>query len=368
MVATLKDIAKRTGLSVPSVSLILNGQGHKFRTESCKAVFAAAQSLKYRPDMVMRRMGRASPRRDAIGLLVRQGLDCDSAEPATQPLICGIHDFLLERDQLTVMLNMEHVQAPLERNPPRLLAERFVDGMVILGQGLPLALEEMVQHYEIPAVWVRQGPGADHDTLLIDEVQAGRLATEHVIGLGHQQIAYLPTPQIALETGEALPTQARTPSALREQGYRAAMAGANLEPLALDAAQVSAGRFQDVVELILASQRTPQPVTAVVAGSSLVAIRLLSELNLTKLRCPRDLSLIAASDVLALHETWAPLTRVRCDRYAVGRDAAQMLMTKLEHDLEPQTSRTYRSELVEGQTTARPGGTTRRAPGKPANA
>lgn len=350
MVATLKDIARKTGLSVPSVSLILNGQGHKFRTESCKAVFAAAESLRYRPDMVMRRMGRASPRRDAIGLLIRQNPDSDSTEPALQPIICGIHDHLLEHDQLMVMLNMEHVPQPLHRNPPRLLAERFVDGMVVISQGLPAALQEMIEHYEIPAVWLGHQP-RDHDGLIIDEAHAGRLCTEHLLQLGHQRIVYLPTPALQGDS-DLSPAAPASPSTLREQGYRAAMAAANLEPMALDAQEVAPAHFAAAVEKIAATHRTRKPVTAIVAGCSAMALRLLAELNLTRLRCPRDLSVMAASDATALHDAWASLSRVRCDRYAIGRDAARMLLDKLADPEEPRRSRVYRGEVVEGQTTA----------------
>jgi LacI family transcriptional regulator len=350
MVATLKDIAKQTGLSVPSVSLILNGQGHKFRTESCKAVFAAARALKYRPDMVMRRMGRASTRRDAIGLLVRSDTSASAAEPAVQEYMAGINDYLLERDQLMVVVNVNRHLDNLERNPPRLLTERFVDGMIVVDIGLPPCLQAMIEDYEIMAVWLRSHCNQQHDCVTPDDVHGGQIATEHLLQMGHKRIMFVPTPWAEAEGGGNCDA-----AKLRQQGYEQAMASAGLESrIACTSVGNPDQAFHDVIDNLVASHRGRDAVTAVVTGSFDLAIKTISSLNLTPLRCPRDLSIVSAGDMSALHDAWPNISRVCCDRYAIGRHAAELLIRKVEQNGQPQPSRVFRGQIVSGATSAAP--------------
>src|SRR5947209_15536469 len=68
---TLKDVARRAGVSIPTVSLIINGRNMPFKESTRAAVLEAVESLNYRPDSIARRNASGSNRRDAIGLLLR---------------------------------------------------------------------------------------------------------------------------------------------------------------------------------------------------------------------------------------------------------------------------------------------------------
>ncbi|MCE9589818.1 MAG: LacI family DNA-binding transcriptional regulator [Planctomycetes bacterium] len=175
MAATLKDIAHKTGLSVPSVCLILNGHGHKFRPESVQAVQQAAKDLRYRPDMIMRRKGQASSRHDAIGVMVVSDGAGRTPGPAVHEALWGVNHYLLERDQLMVFVGLDGRHA--NGKTPRLLAERFIDGLIVVGTGTPVELTQMVDHFQIPCVWLNTDRRGRHDCVYADDEQAARDST-----------------------------------------------------------------------------------------------------------------------------------------------------------------------------------------------
>ncbi|MBI1337977.1 MAG: LacI family DNA-binding transcriptional regulator [Phycisphaera sp.] len=348
MVATLKDIAKKTGLSIPSVSLILNGQGHKFRRESCRAVLDAARELKYRPDMVMRRLGRASTRRDAIGLLVQSESTHDVTDQPVHEYMCGVNDELLEPDQLLVVLKLNSLMSRNGHKPPRLLSERFVDGLILVETGLPESLQGLISDFDIMSVNLNTQKREDFDCVFADDAHSGALATQHLIELGHKRILFLPAP-LKQSDGSIKP---RYSSYQREHGYVSAMKAKGLVP---ECTELSAGlddHIHTLIERIVASHSNHAPITGIVAGSMGLAIKTIEMLNLTPLRCPRDVSVMSAGDLRLFHTAWPHVSRITCDRYVMGRWAARMLLSKIQGEGRPQPSLEYKGELIRGGTTA----------------
>jgi len=356
--ATLKDIAKRTGLSVPSVCLILNGRGGKFRETTRQAVLKAARELKYRPDMVMRRMGRASARRDAVGFLVRSASASPIGDRVIQEYFSGTNDVLLEHDQLMVVAKLSHLADGPDQRPPRLIAERFIDGLLLVETALPESLERLIEHYEIVTVWINPHRAGEMDCAYPDNVHAGRIATEHLLELGHRHIAFVRSHLLNDDR-----QMVRTYSTVhRERGYREALSAAGFEPNAMDCltpntreaeepGSISATDLDATCQQIVESFKTDNPITGVVVASFGNAIRLLECLNMTDLSCPDDVSIIAAGDLHLFRDGWAQISRVTCDRYTIGRWGAEMLLDKINNDGKPQPSRIYRGEITAGETT-----------------
>lgn len=363
MAATLKDIAKRTGLSVPSVCLILNGRGDKFRETTRQSVLKAARELKYRPDMVMRRMGRASARRDAVGFLVRTASASPIGDQVIHEYLCGTNDVLLEHDQLMVLAKLSHLADGPDQRPPRLIAERFIDGLLLVETALPESLERLIEHYEIVTVWINPQRAGETDCAYPDNIHAGRLATEHLLSLGHTNVAFVRSHHVRKDGSIVQPFSAQH----REQGYREAITTAGLEtntldcrcpddtdqhPGADDADTASKTDLDAACQHIVDSMNTDTPITGVVVASFGNAIRLLECLNMTDLRCPEDVSIIAAGDLHLFREGWAQISRVSCDRYTIGRWGAEMLLEKISNAGSPQPSRVYRGKIIAGETTA----------------
>lgn len=348
MATTLKDIARQTNLSVPSVCLILNGQGHKFREETRKLVFEVASQLKYRPDTIMRRMGRASARRDAIGFLVRSEGHGRQGDPPVHEYLCGVNDYLLQRDQLMVMAKLDSIVERPGQRPPRLIAERFIDGLLLVETGLPEEVERLVEHYEIMTVWLNTQRRSATDCIYPDNHHSGYAATRHLIELGHKSIAFLPNIWIS----EDQKILQRYSSVQRHAGYLQAMSEARLAPMSASLDELQPDRLSHWVKTLVERRYTDTPVTGIVSASFGPAIKLLELLLNVGLRVPHDLSLVSAGDLHMLHSAWPQITRVACDRYAMGQFAAETILTKIAQGGQPQASRAFAGELIKGSTSA----------------
>src|SRR5690348_9727695 len=114
MAVTLKDVAKRAGVSIPTVSLIINGRDMPFKESTRAAVLEAVESLNYRPDSMARRNANGSNRRDAIGLLLRSESPSRLANSPVYEFICGVNDVLMEHNQFLVMMKLHQLQPQTE--------------------------------------------------------------------------------------------------------------------------------------------------------------------------------------------------------------------------------------------------------------
>lgn len=347
MAATLKDIAKRTGLSVPSVCLILNGQGHKFRPESVEAVRLAAAELRYRPDMVMRRKGQAASRHDAIGVLLHTDAPAQTANQPAHELVWGINNTLLQHDQLMAFAALSNSYD----NPktPRIISERFIDGLIVVGNNLPPGLVQKVDHFQIHTVWLNTERRLDHDCLHTDEAHAGRLATEHLLSLNHRHVLF------AHNTWQHA---VMNPTAGAQSGYAAAMQAAGVatrifDPQSIPAAERNDGLAPAILDTIANSRKGDAPITAVVVASMPLAIKLIESLPTRGLSCPDDLSVVSACDLKLFHDNWGHLTRVSRDRTLVGSAAAEMILNKITALGAPQPSLAFQGSLVPGSTARR---------------
>ena len=325
MAATLKDIARATGLSVPSVCLILNGRGEKFRESSRRAVFEAARRLKYRPDMVMRRMGRASSRRDAIGLIISPPRN-DAEQFAQSRMQRGIQNVLAEQDQLLVVAQAEHLgdmQDPSQR-PPRLIRERFVDGLIVCGPAFDGPAQQIIDHYEIAAVWLATRRCEPVDCVVFDDEAGGRQAVEHVRARQCRGLMYV---------GDT-----STPGGA---GYRAAMAAAGVGACEVSGVAEALRYMQDRRDAVT-------PITGIVAGSTDIAHQIIAGAMHLDLHCPGDFGVVAVDAQAALGVTTA------CgDHLAMGEAAAAMLLDKLA-DGRSVNSVAMPGQLVDGGTTSGP--------------
>ncbi|MCC7193633.1 MAG: LacI family DNA-binding transcriptional regulator [Phycisphaeraceae bacterium] len=352
MPATLKDIAKLTGLSVPSVCLILRGHGHKFRTESRQAVEEAARKLKYRPDMVMRRMGRAGARRDAIGFIMPEAIDPAPGsvehliDDSAQEYLIGVNERLLVHDQILVVAKPILNQGAANK-PPRILLERFVDGIIIVESGLSESLKQHIADYELITVWLNTERHSDVDCVYPDEKYSGRVAAEHLQQLGHERIAFLIAQPATPLSGLTRPHAAQD----RQSGYCEAMARVNRAPNIVDF--TSDEQLRTWLRHLRDTRSSKDGPTGIVVGTFILAVRLIELMTQLGLRCPDDLSVIAASEVRVFRTVWPDMTYVTYDRREIAGWAVEMVLQKVTEEGKPQASRVYRGAVVEGKTTAR---------------
>src|SRR6185295_16580276 len=184
MPVTIKEIAERSGLSVPTVSQVLNNKGHRYRSETCKRVLKAVRELGYRPNSSARaiRMGRFN----CVALLLSTERH-KSFLP--NELLRGIHDGVAEHDYHMSLTVLPDDKLTSQGFVPKILRQWMADGLLInYHVDVPQRMIELIHEHGIPSVWINTKQKSD--CAFPDDLGASREATEKLLALGHRRIFY----------------------------------------------------------------------------------------------------------------------------------------------------------------------------------
>ncbi|MFG2602835.1 LacI family DNA-binding transcriptional regulator [Streptomyces sp. NPDC048514] len=301
---TIRDVAERAGVSKSLVSLVLRGTG-PVREQKRDAVLRAVRELGYRPNAAARSLSEQRTR--TVGVL----LD-DLRNPWFVELLDGLNSLLH-----TAGLHMLLADARLNRRMGHDLAEPFldlgVDGLVVVGT-VPDAhgLGALALRMPVVVAGAREPRPPGVDVVAGDDELGARLATEHLLGLGHRRIAHL--------AGQG------AVGALRRRGYEAAMRAHGAEPLVEPGDLTEEGGYRGTVRLL---GRTERP-TAVFAVNDMASVGALSAAGELGLRVPGDLSVAGYDNtgISRLRHVW--LTTVDTAPYEAGRRTARCLLDRFE--------------------------------------
>lgn len=305
--ATLEMVAVAAGVSPSTVSRILNGTA-VVSDDKRLAVDEAIARLGFVPNPVAR--GLAGGRTLSVGV-VTQAID----SPFYGGALRGIEDELSHAGYSPLFVS-GHWNATEEARCIETLRSRRVDGLIVLsGRLSDSALAAQAQH--LPVVVVGRdlkAPGLY--ALHFDDFEGGRLATHHLLSLGHRRIAFI--------AGDPRHPDAQE----RLRGYRAALAAAGLR---LDEALVVPGQYTEdsgrmAVERLLESR---EPFTAIFAANDQMAFGAGLALHRRKLRVPDDISLVGFDDVASALYCIPPLSTVHHPVYELGQLAASAMLQLL---------------------------------------
>ena len=302
MAATIADVARRSGVSTATVSRILSGSAPA-RPETRARVLAAARELGYRPSGVARALKRRETR--TLGLVVT-----DITNPFYPQIVRAAEIAAHERGYGLVLANGED-DPVRELQHLELLVERRVDGIVIASSHLTRHHAERLDEITVPIVLVNDPIAhASRPAITADHRLGTRLATEHLLELGHRRIGHISAPPEHVAAG------------LRQRGVIDAMRGIGT-PLVLEGDGGVAGGAAAVPALLEAG------ITAIVAYNDLTAIGALGALREQGARVPHDVSLVGFDDIPMAAWTEPPLTTVRQDTEALGRWAVERIIRAL---------------------------------------
>jgi LacI family transcriptional regulator len=331
--ATITDVAKRAKVGVGTVSRVLN-DSPLVRPETRQRVLRAMEELEYRPSRTAR--GLSSGRTHLIGVLVPF-----FTEPSAVARLRGVVSALAGSEYDVVLYPVEtpaqvvHRFDELERSPQ-------VDGLIILSLPLTQAQEDLLVSSRLPTALVDRR-SSQLPAVVVDDVRGGHLATEHLLGLGHERIAFVGEP----------PSNpfGFTSSADRERGYREALAEAGLRPAV---GYVKHGAHRRSIATRLASElfRLPEPPTAVVAASDTQALGTIEAARSLGIQVPGQLSIVGYDDVEVAG--YVGLTTVRQPLHLSGERGAQLLLEHLAGRPSGVIEEQLALELVVRGTTAPP--------------
>jgi DNA-binding LacI/PurR family transcriptional regulator len=309
---TLKMVARHVGLTPGTVSAVLNN------TRACRSVpqstkdliFAAARELNYKPDFWARAL--RLKRTYTIGVIA-----AEIGDPYGSLVIRGIERYLREKDFFFLTTVHRHDRELLEKHS-RLLVERGAEGFITIDTSVD-------ESHQLPTVAVAgHRPVIGVTNITIDHYTAVRSVLEHLVQLGHRDIAFMKGPARSSDTED------RWSSVVTVSGEL----GVKIQPglvIELNDAEGNAARTPEYgypfAKELLARGR---PFTALFAyndNSAIAAMRVLQDAGF---RVPEDVSVVGFDDIQASSFTRPTLTTVKQPLEKMGEIAARTVLDRIE--------------------------------------
>ena len=305
---TMVKVAKLAGVSISTVSHVLNGTRH-VNDETRQRVLKAIEETSYRQDALARAMRRS--RTDSIGLIVSDG-----GEPAFAEMIRGVEATAASQG-ITLLLANSAEDPQREARAVQALLERRVDGLILAraaGSG-PEALTEFANQ-DTPLVLMDRLSDDPFDQVGVENSAPIKELVEHLVSQGHRRILL-----IAGDTRVATLHE-------RHEAFQEAMTAAGIGKT--DRLTVTAGDPEATDAGISKALSAAKPPTAVIACSTVLAAAALRQIQQRGLRMPEDIA-FATFDGFAYADLFQPqLTTVRQPAFQVGATAAELLFKRIE--------------------------------------
>jgi LacI family transcriptional regulator len=320
----MKDIAVRVGVSVKSVSRVVNGEGG-VSPATAERILDVAEELGFRRNDLARNLRRRD-RTGTIGLVLKH-----SSTRFYDQLIQGVEDVAERHGTLVITAGSRSPER--ERDTLLALSSRRVDGLLIVPTGTAdhafLAAEQATG---MPLVFVDRPPRhLTADTILADDHGGARAAVDHLVRHGHRRIA-------VIGAGADLHTVRE-----RVRGYRAALGAAGIEPderlVQLD--REGRGAAERAVTELLA---TAAPPTALFTTNNVSTIGATTALR--RAGAEHRVALVGFDDFVLADLLDPPLTVVAHDITEMGRRAAQRLFRRIDDDRSPARTDVLPTRLI----------------------
>lgn len=338
--ATLKDIAKRCGVSTATVSYVVNNSPQRVLPATRDRVLKAVEEMGYQPNAYARALkGIRTP---VVGVVFPH-----VTVPLTNvyfgPLLEGILARATERRMATMLLTAftwEETEQGAERE-----FSGICDGFLLVAPRRDSQFARDLSRSRVPLVSVgTQVAEPSVSSIDADNRAGGRMATEHLLALGHRRIAMI------LWADSSEPREYMASGLERQEGYWDALRAWGCEPDPDLTATIS----DDPVSSRLAVRRllTEQSPTAVFGCNDGAAYRTIEVCRELGLRVPEDLSVIGFDDIANAASYDPPLTTIRQPIVEIGSNAVEMLCSQIEGRTQEPEHRLMPVELVQRRSTA----------------
>ena len=308
MKTTITDVAKEAGVSMKTVSRVLNNEPNVAQATRDR-VMEVAQRLQYTPNLAAR--GLASSRSYLIALVY------DNPSPSYITNIQrGAIEACRKKGYHVVLepMSLEQAESP---DSERMLKRLGVDGVILtppLSDSIPM--RDTLRRLNIPHVLVAPEESGPSPTVRMDDVEAARQMTEYLLGQGHREIGF-----IVGHTEHAA-------SALRQEGFEQAM---HAHDLPIRGEWVAQGDFSFRSGVEAAERLLKDPdhrPTAIFASNDDMAAGVVSVAGRMGLSVPDQLSVCGFDDTPIAQILWPKLTTVAQPIQDMGRKAAELLIDR----------------------------------------
>ena len=305
LAVTIHDVAARAGVSVATVSRVINRKA-LVREETSRHVLEIARSMRYVPNIAARSL--SIRRSHTIGVVlpdvhgdffseVIRGIDAAARKASYHIMVSGSHS---DRNEMLEVLDA---------------MQGRVDALIVMAPDVSVsALNEQLPA-DLPLVLLNS-TAADRDTLTIDNYGGAAVMMQHLRSLGHRRIAFIKGPHTNADARERL------------RGYRAFLSKqspAHARELEGDFTERSG---YEAVRSALSQGVRPQ---AIFAANDSMAVGALSALAEAGLSVPEDMAVTGFDDIPIARFVAPPLTTIRVDIEELGRRAFETVLASIEH-------------------------------------
>ncbi len=322
---TMRQVAEKAGVSTATVSRVLTGKD-RVSPALVQQVEQAIQSLSYRPNRTARLLRARKAQK--IGLVVS-----DIQNPFFTSVVRGVEN-LLRPDGYVLLVGNSDEDPAREAAYLDALVDEGVAGIILVPtNNEPLAYQSVLDN-QMPLVIIdRRIEGLDVDSVMTDNIASSRLATHHLIRLGHQAIGFI--------GGLAQLSTAVD----RETGFKMALAEAKLPE---SAGTILRGNYRQeggyqAMSLLLEQTHPP---SAVLVANNVMALGALQRIYEQGLSIPGEIALVGFDDIPWAVSMQTPLTVVAQRPYEMGQKAGELILARIQGSESPPQHVVLQAELI----------------------
>lgn len=329
--STLQDVAKRSGVSMMTVSRIINNVPGKASEETRARVLKAIEELNYHPNTIGRALhGRALQIIGVVSPVLEAGIVLEN--PYYYELLRGIEEGCQARgyDLLIATRKQQKPQSVFS-----LYFEKKVEGLILAAPGLTETELSIIREKDIPCVVVGERPGESFSWIDSDNLEGGKMAARKLISAGHTRIGLIRGKKNARNAED------------REKGFMLGLkqAGLKLNPEWMLPGDFTFNGGMAAMDLL---HPMPEKPSALFCTNDLSALGFLRRAQELGYRIPNDFSIIGFDGIPAGQYSHPSIVSIRQPLMAMGKDAVNALFEKIAGEHPRQT--VHPVQLIEGSS------------------
>lgn len=332
--STLRDVAKKSEVSITTVSRVINNP-EKVSKNTRERVQKAMGILDYKPNRVAQRLRGTKGKSKLLGLIIP-----DIQNPFYSDIVRGIEDVAYGNHYAVILCNSDE-DAIKEEFYLNVLRSESVDGIILPPiRQYGKVVEELVD-FGIPLVCVdRKFEKKQVDTVVVNNKKGAYSAVSHLLEKSHERIALITSLHKFSSFQE------------REEGYRKALKDYEIE---FDENLVKEGdprSSEDAREITLNLLKSSNPPTALFVTNNLMSLGALNAIRKLNYKIPDDISLIMFDDMPWAKVMSPSLTTVKQPGYEIGRRAGELFFQRVEDPKRETVEVMMETKLIVRESTA----------------
>lgn len=326
MPASIKDVAKEAGVSIATVSRVLNDVD-VVNEETKKKVLEAIDKLGYRPNIVARSL--KTQRTKTIGIIVP-----DISSQIYPEIVRGAED-VANIYEYNLMLCNSDLDPEKEMEYLKVLKEKMVDGVLYMSTSLETSILELINKLQMPMVLIETtSKEGNLPSVTIDNEKAAFDGVEYLIKKGNKKIGYIGTHEDAVNA-----------SALRYTGYKKALLENNLkvyEELTYFGGLKAQDGYEGIVNIL-----NKGTIDAVFCASDEIAMGAINALRSKGKRVPEDIDVIGFNNIYSADIFYPKITTIAEPMYDMGSVGMRMLIKIINKQEVELNNYVLKHELIE---------------------